>query len=328
MSTEPTSRQPWAIVVATAGEEGPPDATASWEFAAPAHLQYMGSPPNLPASPLQRALHRAAAIAPRRRIVAVVPAEHRRRWQGPLWFLPRANAIVQPQSFGSAFGVLAALLKILDRDPAAAVVLLPSTHRVRDEDVLARWIRRAEALAMLRPQHLFVLGIEREAAVAARSYVVAGRDDSRGGFEIVELFDAPPSMVPMQNPLERRVLWNSGIVAGAGTAFLELFRRRAPDLISHLTAVAHGATRGHESPVDVARFRASSSGLEFARHVLSGQESRLRVLAVPQCGWSDLAGNDAGNERLGHAQPPRLADRGHIRTALDKLLAHDRVVDR
>jgi mannose-1-phosphate guanylyltransferase len=294
MSTEPRSGQGWAIVAATAMDEQSPDSTASSELGAPA--QYRTSP-DLPASPLQKALHRATAIAPRRRIVAVVAAEHRRWWQGPLWFLPELNRIVQPQSFGSAFGVLAALLKILDCDPGAAVVLLPSTHRVRDEELLARWMRRAGTLAALRPQHLFVLGIERDAAVAAGAYVVAGRDDSRGGFEVVELFDAP-SIVPMQNPFERRVLWNSGIVSGAGTAFLELFKRRVPDLISHVTALAHRAARGHESSVDVSRFRESSSGLDFRRHVLRGQESRLRVLAVPQCGWSDLAASDAGDAPL------------------------------
>ena len=231
MSTEPRSGQGWAIVAATAMDEQSRDSTASSDLGPPA--QYRTSPDS-PASPLQKALHRATAIAPRRRIVAVVAAEHRRWWQGPLWFLPGLNRIVQPQSFGSAFGVLAALLKILDCDPGAAVVLLPSTHRVRDEELLARWIRRAGTLAALRPQHLFVLGIERDAAVAAGAYVVAGRDDSRGGFEVVELFDAPPSIVPMQNPFERRVLWNSGIVAGAATAFLELFRRAR--LISHLAA--------------------------------------------------------------------------------------------
>jgi hypothetical protein len=28
--------------------------------------------------------------------------------------------------------------------------------------------------------------------------------------------------------------------------------------------------------------------LDFSRHILQGQESQLRVVAVPQCGWTDL----------------------------------------
>ena len=107
---------------------------------------------------------------------------------------------MQPESFGSAFGLFVALLQILERDPGASVVLLPSTHQVQDEEILTPWIHRAATLAALRPQRLFVLGIEREAGITASAYIVTGRYDNRGGFEIARLFEAPPSVVPTAKP--------------------------------------------------------------------------------------------------------------------------------
>ena len=312
MRIQPVSESFWAIVAATGGAERPPDrAASSPKLTAPAQYRSL---PDSPVSPLQKALHRATAIAPRQRIVTVVAAKHRPWWQETLWFLPRSNVIMQPESFGSAFGLFVALLQILERDPGASVVLLPSTHQVQDEEILTPWIHRAATLAALRPQRLFVLGIEREAGITASAYIVTGRYDNRGGFEIARLFEAPPSVVPTQNPIERRVLWNSGIVAGAGTAFLQLFRRRVPDLIVHGQAIAHGAARGHEYSSDVSQLSESLSGLDFRRHVLPGQESHLRVLPVPRCGWSDLGAVDTGGAAastkavVAARQPQRAAE--------------------
>jgi mannose-1-phosphate guanylyltransferase len=166
--------------------------------------------------------------------------------------------------------------------------VLPATHRVQDENVLMEWIRRAATLAALRPKRLFVLGIEREAAVAARAYLVIGPYDDRGGFETVSFLEAS-SPAPSAQPNERRVLWNSGIVAGAATAFLQFFRRRVPDLILHGRAVTHSAAHRDEHSVDVSRLSESLSGLDFRRHVLRGQEPHIRVLPVPRCGWRDEA---------------------------------------
>jgi len=297
MRIEPVIGRVWAIVAAAArNETGPDRASPSPEVVAPA--QY-GASPDSPASPLQNALHRAAAIAPRQRIVTVVAAEHRVWWQGPLWFLPRSNVITQPESRGSAVGILLALQKILERDRDAKVVVLPATHQVRDEEILMAWIRRAATLAALRPKRLFVLGIDREAGVAARAYVVIGRYDNRGGFETARLLETPSSF-PTEKPSERRMLWNSGIVAGAAAALLQVFKRRVPDLILHGEAVTHGAARGEEYSAGVSRIRERLSGIDFFRHVLQGQESHVRVLPVPRCGWSDLSvvGSGDGPQRV------------------------------
>src|SRR5262245_31154240 len=65
------------------------------------------------------ALARAARIAPRKRMLVVVAAEHRRFWERELADLPRENVIVQPANRGTAAGVLLPALTVLERDPEA-----------------------------------------------------------------------------------------------------------------------------------------------------------------------------------------------------------------
>ena len=80
-----------------------------------------------PASPLQRALHQAAKLAPRERICVVAAAEQRERWRRPLWFLPASNVVVQPEGADIEQGVSETIQKIVRRDGAAKVVLLSAS---------------------------------------------------------------------------------------------------------------------------------------------------------------------------------------------------------
>lgn len=121
------------------------------------------------ALPLVRdALNRAAAVAHRTRICVVITPEHYLRVEPQLWHLLRSNVLIQSEQRGTAHGVLFALLRILQRDAAARMVLLPSTHEVRDEISLRGSLRYAAAHTALRPQ---VLGNTRILAGPAREFL-------------------------------------------------------------------------------------------------------------------------------------------------------------
>ena len=55
------------------------------------------------------------------------------------------------------------LLRILKRDPAARLLVLPASHDVRNEKPLMRSLRYAAAHTIVRPDDLFILGVEPEA---------------------------------------------------------------------------------------------------------------------------------------------------------------------
>ena len=128
---------------------------------------------------LQEALARAEAVAAVERVCVVVAQQHRKFWSHALARMPRGNIIVQPENRGTANGILLALLHIMDRDPEARIVLLPSDHYFGDESVLARSL--ASALEHLRKcrQEIILLGIEPEDVDSELGYIVPGQEAAR-----------------------------------------------------------------------------------------------------------------------------------------------------
>ena len=74
---------------------------------------------------LDSVVNRAVRTAHRERVLAVVTQQHRRHLKGPLWFLPASNFVVLPDGRDETYGIVMGLLRILERDPAARVVLVP-----------------------------------------------------------------------------------------------------------------------------------------------------------------------------------------------------------
>lgn len=103
--------QLWALVLATEGTERQADSLLSY------------------------VVNRATKTAHRERVWAVVTQQHRRQLTGPLWFLPASNFIVVPEPASTTFGIIMGLLRILQRDPAARVLVLAGVEpQARDLD--------------------------------------------------------------------------------------------------------------------------------------------------------------------------------------------------
>ena len=73
--------------------------------------------------------------------------------------------------------------------------------------------------------------------------------------------------------LDAGALWNAFIIVASACALLAITRR-------HRSALATAAAIRH-------LYRELPS-IDFSRDILEGQESMLRVLRVPNCGWTDL----------------------------------------
>jgi hypothetical protein len=150
---------------------------------------------------LHEALKRAESVASHERVLAVVSQQHRRWWGLGLSGLPKANIIVQPRNCGTANGVLLPLLYIVTRDPEARVVLLPSDHHVRDEQVLATSLQCAAQEVSTRRDDILLLGILPEEADPDLGYIVPGRLD--GAVSMVDRFVEKPDRSAARTLLER-----------------------------------------------------------------------------------------------------------------------------
>lgn len=227
---------------------------------------------------LQDALQRAAAVAPMQRVCTVVAAQHRQWWTSMLGYLPPRNVIVQPHNRGTAHGILLPMLRIAEMDPEATVVLLPADHHVRNEEIMIESLREAAGLAGTQPDSIYLLGIEPEEPDPELGYILPASPSRSGPAEVLRFIEKP-APTRARALIEQGALWNSFIMAASARALLNLFDaafETAGQAMQTLEGVQLDEAYRHLRPVD------------FSRDVLAGNESALRVLSVPQCGWSDL----------------------------------------
>src|SRR5262245_29418365 len=131
----PNNGKTWGIVLAGgAGKRLRPLTMNRAGIPVPKQYCSLDSGPSL----LRAALQRAFTVVPRRRTSVVVAEQHAEWWSSLARELPVVSIAVQPEDRGTATGILLALLRILERDPNARVVVLPSDHHALDEGVLTR----------------------------------------------------------------------------------------------------------------------------------------------------------------------------------------------
>jgi mannose-1-phosphate guanylyltransferase len=227
---------------------------------------------------LQEALQRAASAVPLQRICSVVAEQHRQWWTPILSYLPEQNVISQPQNKGTAFGILLPLLRILERDPHATVLLLPADHYLSDENVMAASLRRAAALAQSDPHSIYLLGVEPDEPDTELGYIVPEAPGLQEASAVLRFIEKP-NAARARSLLEEGALWNVFIMAGTVRTLLSLFDKRFATTIA--------AMRGFEG-ANLDSIYQNLRSVDFSRDVLQGRESMLKVLTVPRCGWTDL----------------------------------------
>src|SRR5580692_5334912 len=85
---------------------------------------------------LQRALHRAAAIAPASQILLTVLDEYRDRWSPTLWCVRPERRFVSDMRTNPLFALAAAILSISSVSPSSIVTILPARCHVNHESIL------------------------------------------------------------------------------------------------------------------------------------------------------------------------------------------------
>jgi mannose-1-phosphate guanylyltransferase len=199
----------------------------------------------------------------------------------------KSNIIVQPRNCGTANGILLPLLHIMQRDPEARIVLLPSDHHVDNEGALATALRRAIRQLHAMSRQILLLGISPEQADPGLGYIVPGDKVERNMSTVIR-FVEKPCATRAQRLIKGGALWNSFIVAARASALLELFQTRIPQIVDDMrVAVVRDQSNPNDSVATTNLYRRLSD-IDFSKQVLEGAESMLRVVPVPRCGWSDL----------------------------------------
>jgi mannose-1-phosphate guanylyltransferase len=231
----------------------------------------------------------ALGLSPRKTMF-VLTQKHAQYYNDALAGVPRENLVIQPKNAGTAPAILYSLLRLEQINPAAAVAFFPSDHYFSDEQVFMSEVDLAFAKTHSDPNSIVLLGIEPEGPDEEYGWIEpecevsmnTTRDVSR-----VLRFWEKPSPALARNLMARGCLWNSFVMVGAVSAFLETIRRATRELYTSFTSVRSVLSTTCENKT-IETIYARLRDLNFSREVLQARPGDLLVLPVRSSKWSDL----------------------------------------
>ncbi|MGE0826196.1 MAG: sugar phosphate nucleotidyltransferase [Candidatus Binatia bacterium] len=237
-------------------------------------------------SMLQHTLDRVQQVIPRDRIVVIVSADHRDEVRSHLSSWPVENIIYQPRNRDTAPGILLPLAHISHRDPLATVAIFPSDHYIQEEGRFMGIVRRAAREVERFPQDFILLGITPEKAEEGYGWIEPHRAEAGRATRGVQRFWEKPDAVTVRGLLARGALWNSFVCVAWAPTVWHMVRDVAPDVVAAFTAIRR-ALGTPSAPEVIERAYATLRAVNFSSGVCEPLVGRLRVLPVPDVGWSD-----------------------------------------
>ena len=235
---------------------------------------------------LEETRHRAERSAPPGQILYSVTQAHE------AYYLPSladrlSQTIVQPSNRGTAPAILTALMRIAHTDPDATVVILPCDHYYSPESAFTATLESAFAIAEQRSRSVVLLGIEPNGPEVEYGWIEVGEmvRGSSGLFQVGAFREKPP-LRQAEVLLRAGSLWNTFVMVGRVSAFLEIGRATVPGLLQVLESWQGTTTSGEIRIPDAVYNQIAST--DFSRQVLSAATDRLLALRLADVEWSDL----------------------------------------
>lgn len=240
-------------------------------------------------NPFSETLRRAAHVASRDRVAAVLSEPVPEHLLTCLEGFDNRNLFSQPRYLGTAYEVLISLLHLEPRIPATTpIIFLPSDHVVSIEEVMTCALHNMIEWITNEPTPVYLLGAAPEGPHDELGYILPWLDGQQiptGVYEFIE----KPAMREARRLINAGGLWNTFIFGGTYCAILELFRPYAATIDALRTALS-AQTQGvrKRQTHSLLSLYQRLAPLDFSRDLLSGQTDKLNVLRLPPCGWWPL----------------------------------------
>lgn len=229
-------------------------------------------------------LARARGLTAVDRILVVVRDEHRPWWKTEIADLPPENVLVLSRNRGTALALLRALLHVHDRNPDARLVVLPSDHAVDDEDALREGILEAAEEATRNEGHVVLVGAPAGAADPSLGWILPDATGA-GRVRAVARFVEKPGHAEAADCVRRGAFRNTLILTGGMRALLRLY---APLTLETSDALKAGDDGLPSSARELAAIYPHLPAMDLSRDLLQRASRWLRVVPLPECGWTDI----------------------------------------
>jgi len=202
--------------------------------------------------------------------------------------VPRERLVVQPKNSGTAPAILYSLLRLSLTDPASTVAFFPSDHHFSDDTAFMAHVESAFEAAS--DDTVILLGIKPDWPEVEYGWIEPALQDSLrkpGSLHPVLRFWEKPTAGIARGLMERGCLWNSFVMVGRVSAFLEMYRRASPELYDLFQALTSVLNTDAEKGV-AEKLYSQLEDINFSQEILAARPGDLAVLPVGGLKWSDL----------------------------------------
>jgi mannose-1-phosphate guanylyltransferase len=239
------------------------------------------------ATPLQRALHRAASIASTSKILLTALEEYRHHWEPAAWFIRPDRRFIGDNRWASQLSSAAAILSIAGHSPSSVVAILPAKCYVADEAILSRALSYALSQLPSVPEGAATLGMLDAEEAVDENYLVVSPARIGAGLS-VDGFARRPVVWVARHLKSHGALVASGIMIGYAGVFAAHISKNWPGITRKLAVLTEAAEiAGEECDVPASLDR------HVPKSILNSLRwrppaFRQRVFGVCGSGWSSL----------------------------------------
>ncbi len=239
---------------------------------------------------LERTRRRVSHVVSERRVLLVLTRTHERFYEDHVRDIPAPNLLIQPQNQGTSAAIIYSLTHLSSVAPDGVVGFFPSDHHFASEQAFAAAVNQMFAHAELFGERVLLLGVAPDSAEEGYGWIEPGaplHHISHGPVFKVRSFWEKPSRSKARELMVRGSLWNSFVMVGRVSAFLEMIRGTLPGLLASFESMWEGIRPGEDATALDELFSAIPNS-NFSDEVLSVQPSNLAVFPAHGLGWADL----------------------------------------
>jgi mannose-1-phosphate guanylyltransferase len=252
-------------------------------------------------SMLQHTVDRVRDVVPEKKILTVVARNRRTFHETAFDGQAPCRILEQPASRGTACAIFLSASQIMDEDPDATVLILPSDNLVCPLQPFAQRIRLANLLVDRFRDHMVVLCAVPEGPESHYGWVVPGRRKHAWARQRsvpdpreVESFHEKPTRTESQRLYRRGGLWNTMIAVVRVRTLWRLGWQCLPDMMRRfetlrqvIRAVREGRVPDEHRRLAVAHVYAHLEAADFSRDLLERCAGSLLALPMDGIDWSD-----------------------------------------
>jgi len=239
---------------------------------------------------LKETWQRVSHVVPQSHMLLVLTRTHERFYGDHIRGIPTCNVLVQPYNRGTAPAIVYSVTRLQAVAPNGLVGFFPSDHHFKNNATLVGAVNEAFQHVASHGERIVLLGVAPDAPEDGYGWIEPGvplHRTNAGPMLEVRRFWEKPSPEIARNVMRAGGLWNSFIMVGRVSAFLDMIRRSIPNLIAPFESLWAAVRPGMEEEALYELF-SSIPASNFSYEVLSVCPSGLAVFPAGGLGWTDL----------------------------------------